>query len=230
MTESITDDIKLTDIHLRILREAVWPNVKMGLALVFINWAAVGVYFNLYWSDIGISKIIILCVYALVIPTTAYGLWILRRALLRGFDIIYDGVFRPLLVPILSELVDRVLQEKTQDTENESPWSSFNYTELTQELERRLEQRLSSIPKWLRRAMLFLVKKIGTLQDSHPRPSTGLESKSQTNTPQREGWLVQQLEGTIASALQGHIALLLPVWIWLLIPFNIIIMIAIFCF
>jgi hypothetical protein len=189
-----------------IFKSAVLPNVVLASLLVFIHWVLISVWLLLNYDEHEAWKVALIGLLGGSLPAWIYGIWALRRFIIKGYRILHERVIKFWLKEFCDKIAaELVAKRELFKIEDSKAGIIVRFKEWI--TEKAANQH--AVVKWLVR---FVLRKIGYT----PQLNERVQLARQGNANDISTLINGEIEELIIRASHRVI----PGWIVYLIPMN----------
>ncbi|MEZ4937421.1 MAG: hypothetical protein R2799_07490 [Crocinitomicaceae bacterium] len=198
------------------------PNVLLVFLFTILNWIVVGAFLYFKWDEISDLKFGIIMLYGGTFPAFSYGIWAVRRSLIQLLELVYTEIlihfFRNFLEDVATGLF-HLRESGASVLKDDGKLDSYN---LVLRFRNWLNPKLELLPSWLKKLILFVLRKMNSAFDFQE-----MMSEFENSTDSRKK-IQEKIELKVFELYQSIVRKVVPGWTNLLIVLNIALMLFLF--
>ena len=204
--------------------KAFIPQAAITSFYVICNWSIVTLWLTSNYNTYDTFQLLIIGLLGGTAPFVSYGVWAIRRFIVKSYLIIYDRIIHLWLEEFCNEIAIKISENKTDTTLSKGNIDSDNFDELEiiQKLRTWIVDKSQNFPIFIKKIIHFVLKKID--------PTFEIEQRMKNFDFKNPKEISEFLKIELAKILIDASNRLIPYQVIYLIPINIILLITLWLY
>jgi hypothetical protein len=142
-----------------ILHQALIPMTLVTILCIFIHWITVSIWLYNNYGETNGTKLIIITLLGGSLPVLAYGLWGLRRFIIKSYLIIHDKIIKFWLKDFSNHIATKLIANSEKIKEQNQP------IKIIAEFKIWINEKVETLPVFIKKISNYIIRKAGLSDD-----------------------------------------------------------------
>lgn len=147
-------EIEIKAILKEILLKALLPQAILTIGYIFLHWFIVSLWLYLNYEEINNVKLLLIVLLGGSLPLFSYGVWSLRKFLIKAYLIIHNKLIKFYLKDFCDEMAHNITNKREHFIEENQ------HLEILLKFKVWIDKKVETLPSFIKMITTFVIKKI----------------------------------------------------------------------